>query len=269
MLGDQPARSRHCLRRERIGALGPSGRRLRPCRTSTPRRRGPSTTGTRSAPGSTHRASPSPRRPMPGPRPCSTGRSTGSHSRPPGACTSQPRTTRFMRWPPTRAPSCGRATSGPRSRQATCLAATSARRSASPARPVLDVARGEIFAVADEFSGSTPAHVLVGLNMYTGTTMLDEEVDPARSAHVGDPAADRLEPQQRERGVRATGATTGTARPTAAGSPRRPRAAGRRVITRRCRSATTGPCGWEAPPRGRWGGEHLGRHGERVVVDSL
>ena len=43
---------------------------------------------------------------------------------------------------------------------------------------MLDVARGEIFAVADELSGSTPAHVLVGLNMYTGTTLLDEDVDP-------------------------------------------------------------------------------------------
>jgi hypothetical protein len=44
--------------------------------------------------------------------------------------------------------------------------------------PVLDVARGEIFVVADELSGSTPAHVLVGLNMYTGTTLLDQGVDP-------------------------------------------------------------------------------------------
>jgi hypothetical protein len=44
--------------------------------------------------------------------------------------------------------------------------------------PVLDVARGEIFAVADELSGSTPAHVMVGLNMYTGTTLLAENVDP-------------------------------------------------------------------------------------------
>ena len=49
--------------------------------------------------------------------------------------------------------------------------------------PVVDVARGEIFAVADELSGSTPAHVLVGLNMYTGTTLMDEDVDPARPVH--------------------------------------------------------------------------------------
>ncbi len=51
--------------------------------------------------------------------------------------------------------------------------------------PVLDVARGEIFAVADELSGSTPAHVLVGLNMYTGTTLLAQGVDPPGQ----DPAA--------------------------------------------------------------------------------
>jgi hypothetical protein len=51
--------------------------------------------------------------------------------------------------------------------------------------PVVDVARGEIFAVADELSGSAPAHVLVGLNMYTGTTLLDEDVDPPGQ----DPAA--------------------------------------------------------------------------------
>ena len=44
--------------------------------------------------------------------------------------------------------------------------------------PVLDVGRGEIFAVADELNGSNPTHVLVGLNMYTGTTLLDEAVDP-------------------------------------------------------------------------------------------
>ena len=51
--------------------------------------------------------------------------------------------------------------------------------------PVLDVARGEIFVVADELSGGSPAHALVGLNMYTGTTLLDEGVDPPGQ----DPAA--------------------------------------------------------------------------------
>ena len=44
--------------------------------------------------------------------------------------------------------------------------------------PVIDVARGEIFAVADELSGGAPAHVLVGLNMYTGTSLLAQAVDP-------------------------------------------------------------------------------------------
>ena len=44
--------------------------------------------------------------------------------------------------------------------------------------PVIDTARGEIFAVADELSGGAPAHVLVGLNIYTGSSMLAQGVDP-------------------------------------------------------------------------------------------
>ena len=44
--------------------------------------------------------------------------------------------------------------------------------------PVLDVARGEIFAVADELSNGVPAHVLVGLNMYSGSAVVGENVDP-------------------------------------------------------------------------------------------
>ena len=44
--------------------------------------------------------------------------------------------------------------------------------------PVVDMARGEIFAVADVLNGSTPTHLLVGLDMYTGSVLLDEEVDP-------------------------------------------------------------------------------------------
>ena len=44
--------------------------------------------------------------------------------------------------------------------------------------PVIDTARGEIFAVADELSGGAPAHVLVGLNLYTGSPMPAEVVDP-------------------------------------------------------------------------------------------
>jgi len=44
--------------------------------------------------------------------------------------------------------------------------------------PVIDTSRGEIFAVADELSGGTPAHVLVGLNLYTGSSMLAQGVDP-------------------------------------------------------------------------------------------
>ncbi len=44
--------------------------------------------------------------------------------------------------------------------------------------PVVDTARGEIFAVADVLNGATPTHLLVGLNMYTGSVLLDEQVDP-------------------------------------------------------------------------------------------
>ena len=44
--------------------------------------------------------------------------------------------------------------------------------------PVIDVARGEIFAVADELVSNAPAHFLIGLNMYTGTVLLDEPVGP-------------------------------------------------------------------------------------------
>jgi outer membrane protein assembly factor BamB len=45
--------------------------------------------------------------------------------------------------------------------------------------PVVDTARGEIFAVADEVVNGTPAHYLVGLNIYTGNPELDQAVDPS------------------------------------------------------------------------------------------
>ncbi len=44
--------------------------------------------------------------------------------------------------------------------------------------PVVDAARGEIFAVADELVGGTPAHFLLGFNMYSGTVDLDVAVGP-------------------------------------------------------------------------------------------
>ncbi len=44
--------------------------------------------------------------------------------------------------------------------------------------PMIDAGRGEIFAVADELSGGSPSHVLVGLNMYTGSSMMVEAVNP-------------------------------------------------------------------------------------------
>jgi polyvinyl alcohol dehydrogenase (cytochrome) len=44
--------------------------------------------------------------------------------------------------------------------------------------PVIDPARDEIFAVADEFTRGAPAHVLVGLSAATGKTQMTEDVDP-------------------------------------------------------------------------------------------
>ncbi len=44
--------------------------------------------------------------------------------------------------------------------------------------PVVDVGRGEIFAVADVLSNGAPAHVLVGLNIYTGASLMAQAVDP-------------------------------------------------------------------------------------------
>jgi len=44
--------------------------------------------------------------------------------------------------------------------------------------PVVDAARGEVFAVADELVGGAPAYFLVGFNMYSGTVDLDVAVDP-------------------------------------------------------------------------------------------
>jgi hypothetical protein len=44
--------------------------------------------------------------------------------------------------------------------------------------PAIDAGRGEIFAVADELSGGSPSHVLVGLNMYTGSSMMEQAVNP-------------------------------------------------------------------------------------------
>ena len=44
--------------------------------------------------------------------------------------------------------------------------------------PVIDSGRGEIFVVADELDNGVPAHVLVGLNMYSGAILLQQNVDP-------------------------------------------------------------------------------------------
>ena len=58
---------------------------------------------------------------------------------------------------------------------ATCSpAATSSPTVGITGTPVIDTARGEIFAVADELVDGTPAHFLVGLNMYTGSSVLGQ-----------------------------------------------------------------------------------------------
>jgi outer membrane protein assembly factor BamB len=51
--------------------------------------------------------------------------------------------------------------------------------------PVIDPARGELFAVADELVNGVPAHVLVGLDTATGKLEMTRNVDPAGA----DPAA--------------------------------------------------------------------------------
>jgi hypothetical protein len=45
--------------------------------------------------------------------------------------------------------------------------------------PVIDAARGEIFAVADELVNGVPAHHLIGLSIYSGVVELDQDVDPS------------------------------------------------------------------------------------------
>jgi len=44
--------------------------------------------------------------------------------------------------------------------------------------PVIDTARHELFAVAAEQAGTEAAHHLIGLDLYSGAVLLDEEIDP-------------------------------------------------------------------------------------------
>jgi outer membrane protein assembly factor BamB len=44
--------------------------------------------------------------------------------------------------------------------------------------PVIDLARSEVFVVADEVSGAVISHHLVGLSLHTGSVVLDQVVDP-------------------------------------------------------------------------------------------
>jgi len=45
--------------------------------------------------------------------------------------------------------------------------------------PVVDTGRSEVFVVADEWSGNSASHHLVGLDLATGDELLDQVVDPA------------------------------------------------------------------------------------------
>ena len=93
---------------------------------------------------------------------------------------------------------------------------------------------------------------------------------PGPTDNGRDPAAHRAEPEQRATWSSGTAATTATARPTAAGSSRCPRAVEPPGLlpggaARQRRGRVDG----RRRTRGRRGGQHLGGHGERVVVDPL
>jgi len=48
--------------------------------------------------------------------------------------------------------------------------------------PVVDTGRGEIFVVATEQAASEASHHLIGLDLYTGTVVLDQAIDPPGTA---------------------------------------------------------------------------------------
>ncbi len=52
--------------------------------------------------------------------------------------------------------------------------------------PVIDPARSEVFAVADEDVGGAIGHYLVGLDLFTGTALLRQPVDPAGTTPVNE-----------------------------------------------------------------------------------
>ena len=151
-----------------------------------------------------------------------------------------------------------------------CPAATSHPRSASPAHPSSTLARDEIFAVADEFNGSSSTHVLVGLNLYTGNTMLDSPVDPPGQ---GSAAILQRTGLNLSNGnvVFGYGGNDGDCSTYTAGSSRRPRAAGRRLTStpRAPQRGQRGGLDGRCRARGRSVREHLGGHGQRVVLQSL
>ena len=225
----------------------PPGPALSP--TSTPRRRGPCTTATRSGTGvDTSGVTFSPPNlglDLPGPRRPGLRRAARGH----GAGIRGDGERHGLRaGGRQRVPSCGRPTSGRRCPRATFPAATSARRWASPAPRSSTRRAARSSPWPTSWSNGAPAHFLVGLNIYSGAIELDEAVDPPgqddRRAIL---QRTGLNLERRQRRLRLRRQRRATARPTAAGSSRYPKAAGRRATTRRCPSATTGPSGWAAP----------------------
>ena len=142
-------------------------------------------------------------------------------------------------------------------------------RSASPARRSSTSARGEIFAVADVLSNGAPSHVLVGLNIYTGATLLAQAVDPPGQDPARHPPAHRAEPQRRQRRLRLRRQRRGLLDLQRLGG----------LGARGRWDARLLPGGADRPRRGRLDGrggtrggrqrQHLGGHRERVLVDAL
>ena len=108
--------------------------------------------------------------------------------------------------------------------------------------PVIDVGRGEIFAVADELIDGAPAHMLVGVNMYSGAQELNQDVDPPGSspAHLLQRTGLNLDDGNVIFGF---GGNDGDWRLTTAGSSRSPRAAAPPRSTTRRGPPPTAPKG--------------------------
>ena len=112
--------------------------------------------------------------------------------------------------------------------------------------PVVDEARGEIFAVADELMQRRAVPRPGGDRTSTpGSSSWDRAW--TRRLRTRRPSCNaRGSTSATATSSSATAATTATARATRLDRSRSPKAAARPASTRRCPSATTGPCGWAA-----------------------